>query len=493
MSVCPNCGAFSNGGKFCESCGTPLPAEQNVQPAQQYQPQPQPVQPVQPIPVQPVYPQPVQPAYQLPGYQQPYMQPGQVYQPQPAYTPVKKQSTNGACIAGFILGLVGLFTFGIPSLIGVIVSTIGVIVAFAKKQKGKVLGIIGFVLSLLMVVGWILLIENSDKIGEALNSSGEGTSFEEWLFDDSYEDKIAIISETEWVEKSNGSRIVFEADNSFTYYDDYRDLNNNYYSGTYEVYIGFEGINIIDERYSHFGYTSDDICDKIDNERGVDGVKDFVTLIFHNDGYWVDGNNAHDLKWDTVYIGYFDKNNLIMDLTYLEDGKAYTFVSWDNFDESSIVMPETTPSETEHSEYYWGSVLVGGVELYQGEWSGCDEEDEMGYYYLEKIQAYNEETETRIQLSVVSGQYYEPSVAEEMAESFKETMEEYDYEVSEVEETTLGGYTAYVVTAQYDDGQYFTAWYFVDKDLRVHYITVLYYDSDSVSYEMVRDTYTYEH
>ena len=82
--------------------------------------------------------------------------------------------------------------------------------------------------------------------------------------------------------------------------------------------------------------------------------------------------------------------------------------------------------------------------------------------------------------------------AEEMAEEFQNAMEEYDYDVSEVEEISLGGYTAYEVSAQYDDGKYITAWYFVDEDLAMHYITAEYYDSDIAAYEMGRDTYIYE-
>ena len=78
-----------------------------------------------------------------------------------------------------------------------------------------------------------------------------------------------------------------------------------------------------------------------------------------------------------------------------------------------------------------------------------------------------------------------------MAEEFKDTMKENDYNVSEVEEVTLGGYTAYEVSAQYEDGKFITAWYFVDEELVMHYITAEYYESDIAAYEMVRDTYIY--
>lgn len=176
-----------------------------------------------------------------------------------------------------------------------------------------------------------------------------------------------------------------------------------------------------------------------------------------------------------------------MDLTYLEDGSKRTFVAFNDFDASGIVPT----AATELDEALWGNETVGYVELSQGEWTDCDESDLLAYSYLDKIQKYNAETETVIQLSVISGQY-NPSYAEEIAEEFKSVMEENDYAVSEVEETTFGGYTAYVVSTQFDDGEYLTAWYFVDDDLRLHYVTVEYYDSDIASYEMVRDTYKFE-
>ena len=218
-----------------------------------------------------------------------------------------------------------------------------------------------------------------------------------------------------------------------------------------------------------------------------------MVLVLHNDGYWVNEVNTHDLKWDTLYMGYYDNNRLVMNLIYLEDNKDYTFVSRNDIDVSKINMPDTYITEpTDAYELYWGTDLSGHIELNQGEWNSCEEYDEMDYSYLENNQLLNPNTGTRIQLSIISG-LYNPVLAEQLANEFKDTMEDdYDYEVSIVEETTLGGYTAYSVTAQYEDEEYLSAWFFVDEERQMHYVTVLYYDSDVISYEMVRDTYTLE-
>ena len=141
MPVCPNCGANNAGGKFCSSCGSPLPAEQPVYTAQPVQPQPV-AQPVaQPI-VPPVYQQPV---YQPTVYQQAV---------QPVNPPVKN---NGLCTAGFVLSLIGMFTVGLTSFFGLIFSVIGLIVSGKKKEGGKGKAIAGIIMSVIMLAFLVVI------------------------------------------------------------------------------------------------------------------------------------------------------------------------------------------------------------------------------------------------------------------------------------------------------------------------------------------------
>ena len=133
----------------------PAPAAQPVQPVYQ-QPQAQPVQPVyqQAQPVQPVYQQPVQPVYQQPVYQ--------------AAQPIYQQNagtgkrSNGAAVAGLVMGILTLVLFWVPffnilttailGLMGLIFSIVGIC---KKNASGKAMAIIGLVLTLLGIAGTV--------------------------------------------------------------------------------------------------------------------------------------------------------------------------------------------------------------------------------------------------------------------------------------------------------------------------------------------------
>lgn len=75
------------------------------------------------------------------------------------YNSFGNPTTNGLCIAGMILGILSFFTCGVPALIGLILSIIGVIIAGKKGQKGKGMGIAGIItsaVSLVLLIAFII-------------------------------------------------------------------------------------------------------------------------------------------------------------------------------------------------------------------------------------------------------------------------------------------------------------------------------------------------
>ena len=173
MYICPNCKKTSETPlNFCYACGSAMVEQQPVEA--------QPVAP-QPVEVQPVSPQTVeaQPQYQQPQYQQPQYQ-----QPQYPQTPAPSKAkmivgmilsisgtafallglfmviillaieTYEGCIAAFIYGLV-FSIIGLPcALVGLILSKkcVNAGASNGMTSAGKALGIVGIILSALLLV-----------------------------------------------------------------------------------------------------------------------------------------------------------------------------------------------------------------------------------------------------------------------------------------------------------------------------------------------------
>ncbi|MFD3596110.1 DUF4190 domain-containing protein [Nocardia sp. NPDC058640] len=141
-----------------------VPQHPTAQPSQpsnypsspQYSQQPAP-------PSTPQYPQPSQPQYQQPGYpQQPaYGQPpayggypGAGYQPYGQYP--QPQGTNGLAIGALIASLVGPFTCGLGSIVGIILGVLGVNQIKERGGEGRGLAVAGIWIGALSILAVVL-------------------------------------------------------------------------------------------------------------------------------------------------------------------------------------------------------------------------------------------------------------------------------------------------------------------------------------------------
>lgn len=541
MSFCPNCGTENNGGKFCCNCGTPLPVEQPVQPAQpEVAPQTasEPVQPqVIEQPVQPVAQPVAQPVSAPAPAPQPVMEPVAAPVAQPAAEPVAQpvyqapvenvyaqsvapdadaQKTNGMCKVGFILSLVGIVTAGITSLFGLIFSIVGIIGASKKKEKGKGMAIAGIIISavILLCVGlFFSLIAN--EFNEAFNDLGiSSVDIDDDDDDDDDDDNddssdyVEFIESKNWIETHADSYIVFERKNNFKYYETYADTTNNYFSGKYELYTGSKAIEVITEDYEEAGLTKDEIEDLLDSW-DVD-QKYFVCLVFNNDGCWVDGENTNDENWTTVYVGVLqEKPDVELYLLNVSSATEYLFVPEEDFDypettttteatqtseTTTATTSETTQSTAATSDYSGyeavGDNVAGYVYLTQGTWEVWADASISSSDFDAVYSRINTDTMTIFNLTVYSGQYQEASLGA-MADSLKDGMEsDTGYTNISVEETTVCGYKAYSIRGLYQDGMWLNVWIFVDNNGKLHYNSIEYFENDVASYNMFVETYT---
>ena len=182
MSFCPNCGASNeSGNKFCMFCGStldePVPVATPVDNAE-------PVKPAQPEPVQPITATPIaQPISQPIAAPIQPMNSGRISS---AYT--APASTNGLCIAGMVVSLVSILCCGLLAWLGFLLSLIGLIVACAKKQKGKGMAIAGLIISvILMGLLAFLMFGNNKTFKKYMRDAGLDDTFD-WTDNDRDDD-----------------------------------------------------------------------------------------------------------------------------------------------------------------------------------------------------------------------------------------------------------------------------------------------------------------
>lgn len=323
MAVCPNCGAQNSVGvKFCTSCGGQLPVEAPVQQPQQYQqyqqaPQPQYQQPQQyqqqPQYQQPQY-QPVQQSVPIePAPQVPYQQ--VMATPIAPPTPVRGKAyagpkTNGLCVAGLVLSIIGIFTFGLTSLLGLILSLAGLASSKKKKQAGKGKAIAGVIISsIILVIGIIygsfFFVELKKEMDD-MKIENFGVLFED-LWQDSQDytgDKDKIIKDIisqDWVNANDESGLSFLTETSYRKYEDYTVEFDNYVYGDYEIYVGFEAVVEITTQLPQYGLSKRAVDDLI-NANSKLNKEGLVLIVFKPSVQMVDGED-YDYEDEIHYIG----------------------------------------------------------------------------------------------------------------------------------------------------------------------------------------------
>ena len=540
MAFCPNCGsAVNDGAKFCGSCGGALPiaSPQAAKPAPQpVQPQPQPVQqqpvsqPVyqQPVQIQQVQQQPVsQPVYQQPVVIQSQPQPAVIVQP--AAQPVKaspKEKTNGFCSAGFVLSLLGLFLFGITSLFGLLFSIIGLISAGKKKQKGKGKAIAGIIMALLMVIlaaAAVIVLKTKNPISDFIGSAiGVDLNYKAPEYDD-------FTTNEGWVLVEDETYIEFDSkDKTVKYCMNFREKEDFYVSGHYEMYTGKKARKYLTETLGDSGITEeelDEIIDEYDNffednlvaitceyekfvfdgkvrkdfEPRTNHLFGFYTLI-HQDENVFDNMMIMNIETDEIYtlIKESQYRDYVVDIQEPSGDLTDEYDEYDDYDDYDEYNEydddsrddELTDNTTSDDEDIVGDNITGTVTITQGNWEVWREADGgLNDSIRSRHQRINIDTETIINLTAFDFTI-DPEMLADTAGSTRQNMESEGVEIIDYGETTMAGYRAYTITGQYQDGMYLTVWLFTDSNDYLHYISVEYYDYDYASYEMVRDTYT---
>lgn len=135
----------------------------------------------------------------------------------------------------------------------------------------------------------------------------------------------------DWLERSSDSYLVPESNGDFKYYKSKDDLDDYYYTGTYEFYCGEDAVNyVVDELSDYkYGLTRDDIDDYIDVHSSEGYRKNrFVCLVLKNEQCIIEGENTFTETVITPYYGFYleDPYKEGLELTNMREGSSYYFL-----------------------------------------------------------------------------------------------------------------------------------------------------------------------
>ena len=220
-------------------------------------------------------------------------------------------NTNSSNIS-LILGILACVFFwnillSIPLAIASIVTGAAQKKKENKSQPGIILGIISIILSTvlvaLLVIGAILITRDSI----------------DWI-----EDKIEINEELEntsikgysWKEEK-GSTLYLNINDTFIWYENEENKEDNYTKGTYYTYNGEDAINYIANTIKEFGVTEEDQRKILKD--GNKKIENYYLLILTNEESKTKGDEIKEEHKKQYYYGFYNHKNEQLELINLSN------------------------------------------------------------------------------------------------------------------------------------------------------------------------------
>ena len=236
-----------------------------------------------------------------------------------------------------ILGVISLVTFWIP-IVGIVCAIIAIISgkkykkSTNKSSSGAVLGIVGLVLSILTILFMIfiffiafLTVSKKDTIEDNVHKYIDkyddkyGDTYDK---DDEYDEEEFSLS-GKILHGSDNSVLYLNNDNTYSWYMNDKDHDDNYYSGTYSYYNGLEAISYIIKNFSEYGLTYDKQMDFFGE--GKYKIDDYYVLVLNCNNVVINGKSDDKAKGIIPYYGFYDDDEYTLSMINMKTGDNTNF------------------------------------------------------------------------------------------------------------------------------------------------------------------------
>lgn len=132
------------------------------------------------------------------------------------------------------------------------------------------------------------------------------------------------LSGTSWTAVNDGSCWVFHEDQSFHWYQNPEELDDNYYAGTYECHMGADAMEYLTNDLSQFGVTEAEMMEVI-NRSKVYTLEQFICFSTTNQSFLLNGEEQLSEESVTSYFGFLLQDGTYLDIANMITGSYYGF------------------------------------------------------------------------------------------------------------------------------------------------------------------------
>lgn len=133
----------------------------------------------------------------------------------------------------------------------------------------------------------------------------------------------SLMNHTKWL-SDDGSELVF-TDERINWYRSMDDHNDNFYSGTFQFYIGQDAIQYLTQSLSEYEVTEADLQALFDRSSEYD-QSSFVVFDIRYDQYVVNGTEQVITRNLVPWYGFLLKDGTFLDVANMNTGSYYPFI-----------------------------------------------------------------------------------------------------------------------------------------------------------------------
>ena len=200
------------------------------------------------------------------------------------------------------------------------------------KSAGTVLGVISIILSILTIIAIILFLKFvANNFVEIIDDFQLNDIIEQYK-EHNYQEPFNIIGHT--CKANDNSMLYLNNDNTYMWYLNDNQHEDNYYQGRYNSYNGQEAIEYISTYLKEYGITEEEQENLF--EEGTKKLRNYYLIVLTCEKTKVDGKEQSEEIKTAYYYGFYSQIEKQLDLTDIRTKKKITFTLIDKLNNIDI-------------------------------------------------------------------------------------------------------------------------------------------------------------